>query len=174
MSSFRIVSLPREMNSGNRALDEITIKNYVEHVCGYGSPSGFTFIDGVTGNGIPFKSVIVDMAPSAPWTKASKQLALGGRGGIIIPSHYVQSGKVVQFHFDNGKPMKHIKHVLIEPKTIITIPKAEIGTDMDIQLDVGPILGKNISLQRENEELRAEIVTLKAKLAAFEAGKETA
>ena len=156
------------MNSGDRSLDKIAIKNYVEHVCGYGSPSGFTFMDGVASNGFPFKSVIVDMAPSAPWTKSSKQLFAGGRGGIIMPSHYVQSGKVFQFHFDNGKPMKHIKHVLIEPKTIITIPKKEIRLNMDFQLDIGPILAKNGSLQQENETLKAEILTLKAKLAAFE------
>jgi hypothetical protein len=63
-------------------------------------------------NGLVFRSAIVELES---WTDSYLANMLTDNRQITISSYYLdERGDNVQFHFDNGKPMLHIKYVFVE------------------------------------------------------------
>uniref|UniRef100_A0A6C0B8Y7 Uncharacterized protein n=1 Tax=viral metagenome TaxID=1070528 RepID=A0A6C0B8Y7_9ZZZZ len=110
MSSFRIVSLPRELQTAS----EVTW--YVENVVSYGTVDSVDIINNVAPNGAHFSSAIVNMRDSDTWQNQRQKFLDASKSGIMANSFYISksTGETSQFHFDNGKPMLHLKHVLNE------------------------------------------------------------
>lgn len=107
--SFRIVSLPRELQTSSE------VAWYIEEIVRYGPVVSVDIISNVAANGARFSSAIVQMAASDAWTTNRQRFIDAGKSGIIANSYYTNaSGEVTQFCFDNGKPMLHIKHVLVD------------------------------------------------------------
>lgn len=113
--SFRIVSLPRELQTAN----EVTW--YVENVACYGAVESVDINNSVAPNGARFSSATVRMKDSIQWTDSQPALHCAGKSGVLANSYYEDktNGELVQFHFDNGKSMLHIKHVIVDaPKSV--------------------------------------------------------
>jgi hypothetical protein len=108
--SFRIVSLPREIQTSSE------VAWYVEEIVRYGAVESVDIISNVAANGARFSSAIVNMAASASWQIQRQRFIEAGKSGLIANSYYTNAstGEIVQFCFDNGKPMLHIKHVLLD------------------------------------------------------------
>jgi hypothetical protein len=128
--SFRIVSLPRELQT----VPEVTW--YVEEVVRYGAVQSVDIINNVAANGARFLSAIVRVDDSTVGSLSREQLTKAGKSGLVVPSYYEHTVTklIVQFHFDNGKPMLHIKHVLV-PEQLSIPPSLAECLDDEVKTD---------------------------------------
>lgn len=109
--SFRIVTLPREL----RTPDDVAW--YVEGILLYGKVSSVVIQPKVTAEGMPFSSAIVTMEDGKTWARESQELINAGNAGLQMEAVYSNQplSERRQFHFQNGKPMLHIKLVILSP-----------------------------------------------------------
>ena len=111
--SFRIVSLPRELQTVN----EITW--YVTDVLELGPVNTVNISEGAAPNGVMYSSAIVELKS---WNDAYLANMLTDNRQITMNSYYVDNyGKTVQFHFNNGKPMLHIKLAFVESSGAVDV-----------------------------------------------------
>ena len=143
--SFRIVSLPRELQTSNE------VAWYVEEIVRYGPVLSVDIISNVAANGARFSSAIVHMAASDAWTMNRQRFIDAGKSGIIANSYYTNAntGEVTQFCFDNGKPMLHIKHVLVDAPVEETTDSSYNWSSIYI-----PVIPNDIEHLQTEEELK--------------------
>lgn len=156
--SFRIVSLPRELQT----VPELTW--YVEEVVRYGAVKSVDIINNVAANGARFLSAIVRVDDSAVGSLNREQLVKAGKSGVVVPSYYeaAVTKLIVQFHFDNGKPMLHIKHVLV-PEEIpqLSLPPS-LAECLDDEVKTNwlsiyiPVIPADIAMSGDSESLHSE------------------
>jgi len=105
--AFRIVSLPRELQTAD------DVAWYVSDIQKFGEVNNITMNQKTAPNGLVFRSATVELT-EWNWSNLSisKETLLESRQYILNSYHYDSDGQFVQYHFDNGKPMQHIKIVL--------------------------------------------------------------
>ena len=91
---FRIVSLPRELQSSDN------VEWYVSSVLRFGHVRDVKIIQRNTPNGIVFRSSIVAMAGCVD-TDTIRELI--DRRELVLDATYMANNPSVQYHFDNGK-----------------------------------------------------------------------
>jgi len=143
--SFRIVSLPRELQTSNE------VAWYVEEIARYGLVESVDIISNVAANGARFSSAIVHMAAGSSWQNQIQRFLDAGKSGIIAKSYYTNAatGEVTQFCFDNGKPMLHIKHVLLDAPVEERTEPSSNWTSLYI-----PVIPNDIEHLQTEEELK--------------------
>ena len=129
-SIIRIVSLPSEI----RDIKDVTV--FIEDTMNIGSVAAVTISALKTPTNIPYRTARVEMAQWSTSTigqaykKELIQSAEGTDGLIIEKFYFIDTfGQVytapINFHFDNGKTMNHIKLVYTHPHT--EPPAMDIG-----------------------------------------------
>jgi hypothetical protein len=130
---FRIVSLPRELHSSDN------VEWYVNSVLQFGPVRDVKIIQRNTPNGIVFRSAIVAMTGHFD-TELARDLI--DRRELVLDATYDPNYQNVQYHFDNGKPMQHIKLVLMESEqkheALDTPPTDAADAWMSIYIPVVP------------------------------------
>ena len=113
-ATLRIVSLPRELK------DEYEICDFVADLIG-GVRNRVTIEHVTSPTGVYYRTAIVEIGlwPDNEFCNAQKQRLIdaGDKGVIFTEFPNWLTGKQVplNFHFNNGKPMSHIKIVVIKP-----------------------------------------------------------
>jgi hypothetical protein len=145
--SFRIVSLPRELQS------ERDIAWYISEVLQFGTITSINITQKTATNGLLFRSAIIVMEQISLFFPSD----LIKEGSYQLPSciyEHMNNNVNIHFHFDNGKPMLHIKCVLIENTT----PSNQmINTEDSWSSIYIPVLPKDIATaSNSNEDFQSE------------------
>jgi len=129
--SFRIISIPFEFHHEN------VVAWYIQDILKYGTVESVDFAQNVAPNGARFRSVTVQLTPNQ---EMIQPLIDAGKSGIIVPSYYLREGQdePVQFHFDNGKPMLHMKMVIVESQSRENVPLNTDSTWSSLYIPVIP------------------------------------
>jgi len=108
--TFRIVSLPYELQTN----DEVAW--YVNKTLGLGLVNAVNIVQNSAPNGARFRSATVTVS-NCDVSQLRDNLIDSGRNGVMVNSYcYDNDGDTLQFHFDNGKPMLHLKLVFVETR----------------------------------------------------------
>jgi hypothetical protein len=128
-ATLRIVSLPRELK------DEYEICDFVADLIG-GVRNRVTIEHMTSPAGVYYRTAIVEIGlwPDDEFCKAQKQRLVdaGDKGVIFTDFPNWLTGKQVplNFHFNNGKPMSHIKIIAIKPvKPVEPVEPVILSTD---------------------------------------------
>jgi hypothetical protein len=104
--AFRIVSLPRELQTQEEILW------YITDVVNLGTVKTINISQNTAPNGLIYHSAIVQLES---WNDEYLANMLTDNRQMTMNSYYVnERGNTIQFHFNNGKPMMHIKFVFVE------------------------------------------------------------
>ena len=108
IEALRVVSLPREIKT------TIDIRTFISHVTGGLYADSVKIVNMKTDTGVHYRSAFVDIIlPDEHEISYNdsidflSSLSASGSSGIRIESRYIHGG----MHFDNGKPMNHVKIV---------------------------------------------------------------
>ena len=108
--AFRIVSLPRELQSANE------VSWYISTILQLGEVKNIVIRENKATNGALFRCAIVELES---WLNEQSAADFVQNRQLIVNSYYYNSqSEAVQFRFDNGKPMLHLKFVLVEQKDV--------------------------------------------------------
>jgi len=108
--AFRIVSLPRELQSANE------VSWYISTILQLGEVKNCIIRENKATNGALFRCAIVELES---WRSEQSAADFVQNRQLIVNSYYYNSqGETVQFRFDNGKPMLHLKFVFVETKDV--------------------------------------------------------
>ena len=105
--TFRIVSLPRELQT------ERDVAWYISDVLQFGTVASIHILKKTAANGVLFRNAVVKMDQLSIFFPENFILDKVCQLPSFIPEHMNENGNF-QFHFDNGKPMTHMKCVIVE------------------------------------------------------------
>jgi hypothetical protein len=122
--SFRIVSLPFELQTND------DVAWYVDKTLNIGTVNSINITQNVAPNGARFRSANVTVSDCRD-TPLYDNLIDANRNGVMVNSYWHDdNGNVVQFHFDNGKPMLHLKLVVTDAPEpyldVSTVPSLDV------------------------------------------------
>jgi hypothetical protein len=145
--SFRIVSLPRELQN------EKNVAWYISDVLQFGTIASVDIVQKTATNGLQFRSANIVMQEVSPLFPSSFIEEKVYQLPSYISEHMNNNGNF-QFHFDNGKPMLHVKCVIIEN----TAPSSEVVEIKDSWSSIYiPVLPKDLEFAKNsNEDLQTE------------------
>lgn len=145
--SFRIVSLPRELQTKG------DIAWYISEALQFGTIASINITQKTATNGLLFRSATIVMEQLS----LLFPLDLIKEGSYQLPSciyEHMNINGSIQFHFDNGKPMLHIKCVHIDNTT----ESNEVIDTKDSWSSIYiPVLPKDIATaSKSNEDFQTE------------------
>ena len=150
IQAIRIVSLPSELQT------TYDVATFVENVLHVKEVAGVSILQLQTDAGVRYRSAIVDIATWEEANPFQEKLLATDNTGVVVSDKDLP----MPIHFDNGKPMPHLKVVVAKPQRPVTTP-LELAQD-DWKSIYMPVLPGDLAMDNGDVKYSDE-----ASLAAF-------